>query len=109
MSQKVVDAAMALIEIARESAAADALVSEDGERLMAMSRRLCEADGQDPDVVVMGVAGQSPTVGAKGLATIYAPIVPAWCVYWDEAVKALKLVRSTEPTKETEDEGEVRA
>lgn len=106
MSQKVVDAAMALLEAARDSAVADAIVSPDGERLMAMARKLCERAGHDPDEVVMGLPDQAPTTGAKGLPTVYLPMGPAWYLYWDEAVRALALVRETEPETEPEKESE---
>ena len=102
-SQKIVDAALALIETARQSSADDALALPEGARLMVMARKLCHDDGHDPDVVVMGIPGQEITIAAKKLPTIYAPIVPAWCLYWDEAVRALKLVRDTEAANEGQD------
>lgn len=81
----VTEAALALLQVARSRSAADA-----DPVTMGHARILCRAAGFDPDMVVMGVADQKPVEGPKGTIGIYAPMSPAWALYWDDAVKAME-------------------
>ncbi len=80
----VTSAALALLKAAREHAG----VLADPETV-AQARIICRACGFDPDMVVMGVPDGEPIRGPKGTIGIYAPMSPAWALYWDDAVAAM--------------------
>lgn len=80
----VTTAALALLKAAREHA----LVLADP-TTVAQARIICRASGFDPDMVVMGVPGAEPIKGPKGTIGIYAPMSPAWALYWDDAMAAM--------------------
>lgn len=84
----VTDAALALLKAAREHATVLA-----DPTTVAQARIICRAAGFDPDMVVMGMPDQPPIRGPKGTIGIYAPMSPAWALYWDDAVAAMAAER----------------
>ena len=90
----VTEAALAFLQIARARAAADA-----DPVTMGNARLLCRAAGFDPDMVVMGVPDQAPVKGPKGTIGIYAPMSPAWALYWDDAVAAMEAENARQDSK----------
>lgn len=86
----VTEAALALLVAARENAEANAAGQPETLRF---ARILCRVAGFDPDMVVMGVPDQEPIKGPRGTIGIYAPMSPAWALYWDDAVAAMAAER----------------
>ena len=61
-----------------------------------IARKLCSADGYDPDRVSMGHAGAPATIDAKKAIAIILPIRPNWMLYMPEALTAIEFVESTD-------------
>lgn len=93
----VVMAAKTLLEVTRADFMKWVLHVPSGQRIYTLARALCERAGHDPDTVVMGHAGAEPMYGPKRTVCVYAPIQPAWMLYWQDALDAITMVRETEP------------
>ncbi len=61
--------------------------------LVHVARAICEAEGWDPDEVVMGGRGITPALKAKGSVSLSFPIQPAWALFLNEARAAVGVLQ----------------
>lgn len=65
----------------------------------AAARKMCEAAGFDPDTVVMGHPNMEPMLGPKRTIVFYAPIQPAWMLFWSDAQIAAEAIAAATAAK----------
>lgn len=70
------------------------LSTGEHERTYRIARKLCEADGYNPDGISMGHAGAPVMINAKKSIALIMPIRPNWMLYWQDAVTAIEVVES---------------
>ncbi len=66
------------------------------ERTYRIARKMCEAEGNNPDGISMGYAGAPPMLDAKQSIALVLPIRPNWMLYWQGARAAIEVVEGTE-------------
>lgn len=69
---------------------------KDGEELVAMAKAICEAQGREPDNVVIGIPHGAIMRDGKGQAALVHPIRPNWWHCLREAVAAREFMETPE-------------
>lgn len=103
---KVIVAAQALMDTARQEADASFATTPERERLRRIARKICLANSYYPDDVVMGLEGQAAMFGPKRAVCIVGPIRPQWMLYLSEAEQTIRLIDQGENALPVEDAAE---
>jgi hypothetical protein len=93
VEEKVRKALLGVLEAAAEFS--PLFATGEHERTYRIARKLCEAEGYNPDGISMGNAGAPAMLDAKKAIVLVLPIRPNWMLYWHDAKAAIEVVEDT--------------